>query len=97
MSGLELGIGTCKIRLRLADILLVPQIKCPQSNIKRYRTICASIKAVGLIKPLAVHPIEGAPGKYWLLDGYLRLCALKELGMAEADCLTADSKPKETP
>ena len=73
----------------LADILPVRQIKDPQSNIKRYRTIRASIKEVGMIEPLVVYPQKGAPGKYLLLDGHLRSLRLKDLGETEADCIIA--------
>jgi ParB/RepB/Spo0J family partition protein len=78
-----------RIRIPLADILPVRQVNDPQSNIKRYRTIRASIKEVGLIEPLSVYPQKGAPGKYLLLDGHLRHFALKELGETEAECIIA--------
>ena len=76
-----------KVRIPLVDILPVRQVKDPPHNIKRYRTIRASIKEVGLIEPLSVYPQKGAPGNYLLLDGHLRHFALKDLGHAEADCL----------
>jgi ParB-like chromosome segregation protein Spo0J len=36
-----------------------------------------------------VYPQKDAPGKYLLLDGHLRLFALKELGQTVADCIIA--------
>ena len=74
----------------LADILPARQIKDPQKNISRYRTIRDSIKEVGMVEPLVVYPQKGAAGKYLLLDGHLRLFALKELGETEADCIIAN-------
>lgn len=68
------------VRLALTDVLPVRLIKDPQSNIERYRTICTSIKEVGMIEPLVVYPQKGSTEKYLLLDGHLRLFALKELG-----------------
>lgn len=88
MSEPKLGFEMRKLRLPLADILPVRQIKEPH-NIKRYRTIRASIKEVGLVEPLAVFPQKDSPGKYLLLDGHLRHLALKELGEIEADCIVA--------
>jgi ParB-like chromosome segregation protein Spo0J len=88
MSDLKLGFEMKKVRLPLSDVLPVRQIKEPH-NIKRYRTIRASIKEVGLIEPLAVFPQRESPGKYLLLEGHLRLVALKELGETEADCIVA--------
>ena len=88
MSDLEFGFEMRRIRLPLTDILPVRQFKEPQ-NIKRYRTIRASIKEVGLIEPLMVFPQKGGGGKYLLLDGHLRLLALKDLGQNEAECLIA--------
>ncbi|NUB05179.1 chromosome partitioning protein [Azospirillum sp. Vi22] len=59
----------------------------------KYRTILATIREVGIIEPLAVHPEGRGTGEddryYILLDGHLRLEALKELGGTEAVCLVS--------
>lgn len=58
----------------------------------KYRAIVASVREVGVIEPLAVHPEDrksGGKNFYILLDGHLRLEALKELGATEAICLVA--------
>jgi ParB-like chromosome segregation protein Spo0J len=89
MSEPKLAFELKEIRVSLDDILPTRLIKDPQSNIKRYRTIRSSIKEVGMIEPLMVHPQKGAEGKYLLLDGHLRLFVLKELGEKEADCIVA--------
>jgi ParB-like chromosome segregation protein Spo0J len=90
MTDIRVGFEMRKIRLSLAVILPVRQIKDPQKNIRRYRTIRASIKEVGLIEPLMVHPQKDGSGTYLLLDGHLRYFALKELGDTEADCIIAN-------
>jgi len=89
MNELKLGFEMRKIRLSLSAILPVRQIKDPQKNIRRYRTILASIKEVGMVEPLVVYPQKNGPGKYLLLDGHLRLFALKDLGESEADCIVS--------
>jgi len=89
MNDVKIGFEMRRVRIPLADILPVRQVKDPQHNIKRYRTILASIKEVGLIEPLSVYPQKGSAGKYLLLDGHLRLFALKDLGEAEAECIVA--------
>ena len=57
---------------------------------KKYTTILTSIRELGVIEPLAVHRkhtnVEGAAA-FVLLDGHLRLHALKALGAREALCL----------
>ena len=56
----------------------------------KFRTILASIKEVGIIEPLVVYP-DRPKGRgehsYILLDGHLRLEALKTLGATEVICL----------
>jgi ParB/RepB/Spo0J family partition protein len=89
MSDMKVGFEMRRVRIPLGDILPIRQVKDPHSNIKRYRTIRASIKQVGLIEPLAVYPQKGSPGKYLLLDGHLRHYALKDMGETEADCIVA--------
>jgi ParB/RepB/Spo0J family partition protein len=95
MSELKLGFEMKKIRLPLGDILPVRQIG-GQERIDRYQTIVRSIKEVGMVEPLMVHPQKGASGKYLLVDGHLRLHALRELGETEADCIIANDDESYT-
>jgi ParB-like chromosome segregation protein Spo0J len=90
VTDVKIGFAMRKIRLSLTAVLPVRQMKNPQKNIRRYKTIRASIKEVGLVEPLVVHPQKDGPGTYLLLDGHLRYFALKELGETEADCIIAN-------
>src|SRR3984957_510270 len=90
MSDFKVGFEMRKVRLPLAVILPVRQVKDPQKNIRRYQTIRASIQEVGLVEPLMIHPQRDADGLYLLLDGHLRYFALKELGETEADCIISN-------
>lgn len=89
MNQITLGFETRRIRLALANILPLRQVTNPLDNIRRYRTIRASIREVGLVEPLMVYPHKEEAGKYLLVDGHLRLFALKELQQTEAECLIA--------
>jgi hypothetical protein len=55
---------------------------------RKFLQIKASIQEVGLIEPLSLSPNQ-INKKHVLLDGHLRLLALKELGVATAPCLIA--------
>jgi hypothetical protein len=89
MSEIKVGFEMRKVRLALENILPMRQIKDPQKTVQRYKTIVVSIKEVGLVEPLVVHPQKDGPGKYVLLNGHLRYFALKELGETSADCIIA--------
>lgn len=56
---------------------------------KKYRMVVTSIKEIGLIEPLAVSPVDRKTGQHVLLDGHIRLLALRELGHTEVTCLVA--------
>ncbi len=86
---MKLGFEMRRFKVPVDKILPVRQVKDPKNNIRRYRTILASIKEVGMIEPLMVYPQKGGDGRYLLLDGHLRLIALKELGETEAECIEA--------
>jgi hypothetical protein len=90
MSDAKIGFEMRKIQVALENILPVRQIKDPQKSAHRHRTIVVSLKEVGLVEPLVVHPQKDAPGKYLLLDGHLRFFALQELGEKYADCIIAN-------
>ena len=60
--------------------------KTLQQSVK-YSRIAASISEVGIIEPLSVARQKG--GAYLLLDGHVRLAALREQEIGEAPCIIA--------
>ena len=77
------------ITLPLASIHPIRQIKPSDHAFGKYKAVVSSIREVGVIEPLIVHPQRGSRGTYLLLDGHMRLKALQELGRTEAFCLVA--------
>ena len=70
---------------------LMPSKKVPDGvmTTRKLKQILSSIREIGLIEPLSViKPDPDAPG-FLLLDGNLRVLALKELGQDVAPCLIA--------
>ncbi len=63
--------------------LITPGIKYA----KKFRRVAESINEVGIVEPLVVYPVQGKKSQYLVLDGNLRLEALKDLGWSEAPCL----------
>ena len=77
------------IMLPLSAIHPIRQVKPTDHAFGKYKAVVASIREVGVIEPLIVHPQRGSRGVYLLLDGHMRLKALHELGRTEAFCLVA--------
>lgn len=68
---------------------LLPTKRLPQgleASVK-YRRIAASVGEVGVIEPLSVVRQKG--GTYLILDGHVRLAALRAQGAREAQCILA--------
>ena len=89
MNTPKIGFGKQRITLPLDKILPVRPVKDPDKSVSRYQSIVASIPEIGVIEPLMVFPQKGNEGFYLLLDGHLRLHALRDLGIPEVDCLVA--------
>ena len=70
---------------------LLPSRKAPDglANSRKFKQIMSSIDAVGLIEPLTIAKAEKGSGMHLLLDGHIRLIALRELGFTDAPCLIA--------
>lgn len=83
----KISFGKERLRLPLDKILPVRVIKDPEKSVSRYQSIVSSIRDIGVIEPLMVYPQKGNEGCYLLMDGHLRLHALRELGIPEVDCL----------
>lgn len=56
---------------------------------KKYQQILSSIRSIGIVEPPAVIGDPIRQGMYLLLDGHLRIEALKELGTEQVRCLIA--------
>lgn len=65
--------------------LITPAIK----KSPKYAQIVASIGEVGLVEAPVVARDRGERGKYLLLDGHLRIEALKDMGKTEVECLVS--------
>lgn len=72
------------ILLPLTRILLTRKIDKVQEQSVKFKSIFSSVKEIGIIEPLVVYP-EGED--FILLDGHLRLLALKNLGKVDTLCL----------
>jgi hypothetical protein len=77
------------IELPLEVILPIRKIKSPH-NLRRYQAIVKSMREVGMIEPLVVHPQKDKSGTFILLDGHLRLLALKQIGKTVAECIISN-------
>lgn len=89
MTRVRRGFDGQTIAIPIERILPTRQVPKSLHQSPKFRTILASIREVGVIEPLAVHPERTRGDFYILLDGHLRLEALKELGAAEAICLVS--------
>ncbi|MFX3544359.1 plasmid partitioning protein RepB C-terminal domain-containing protein [Ralstonia mannitolilytica] len=89
MSRPPLGFIPEPIMLALDRIL--PSRKTPEglNTSRKFKQIMASMEAVGLIEPLSVGKADKATGQHILLDGHMRLLALRQLGYVDAPCLIA--------
>lgn len=72
------------------DVILPMKTLRPDVKLSsKYRQIITSIRAVGLVEPPVVVPDPERPGGYFLLDGHLRLEALRDLGHTAVSCLVS--------
>jgi ParB-like chromosome segregation protein Spo0J len=88
MSHTKLGFIPEPLTLPLDQIL--PVRKPPEGvHISRkFKQIVTSIQEIGLIEPLSVGKADKA-GRHILLDGHMRLLALRQLEFTDAPCLVA--------
>jgi ParB-like chromosome segregation protein Spo0J len=75
--------------LPLDKIFPTKRLKDATASSPKYKRVLASIRVLGIIEPIVVYPQSGKSGNYILLDGHMRLHALKDLGVEETFCLVA--------
>lgn len=89
MKTISLGFVLETTTVPLANLL--PSRKIPEGldTSKKFKQIRCSIEEVGLIEPLSVTPEIQNTGNHMVLDGHVRLIALRDLGHGDAPCLVA--------
>ncbi|WP_137925841.1 plasmid partitioning protein RepB C-terminal domain-containing protein [Cupriavidus sp. 2SB] len=89
MSGITLGFIPEPLNVPVICILTSRRTPEGISTSRKFKQIKSSIEEIGLIEPLTVTPANQQSGQHVLLDGHIRLIALRDLGFVEASCLVA--------
>mgnify|MGYP003615122325 FL=1 len=74
------------IEIGVEELLPTKNISIHAMKCRKYGQVLSSIREVGLIEAPVVAPLKKGKG-YLLLDGHLRIMALKELGVEWVSCL----------
>ncbi|WP_373084846.1 plasmid partitioning protein RepB C-terminal domain-containing protein [Sneathiella sp.] len=77
------------LRIPIADILPLRDLRPVIRKSQKYRQIASSIVEVGIIEPPVVVPDPLAKDRFRLLDGHIRLDILASQGVSEVVCLIA--------
>lgn len=88
-GGVAWGFEAQSVSLALEALVPLKPLKDGVKLSAKYRQIVTSIRAVGLVEPPVVCPDTATPGAYFIVDGHLRVEALRELGHAEVACLVS--------
>lgn len=87
--GVRLGFESEGVRLQIAALAPMKSLRPSVKLSAKYRQILTSVQAVGLVEPPVVIADQLDNQRYFLLDGHLRIEALKDLGHTEVVCLVA--------
>ncbi len=82
-----MGFEGASRRLAISDIQPLKIVSDAIKKTPKYAQIVASIGEIGIVEPPVVTRDRNDPGKYLLLDGHLRIEALKDRGETEVVCL----------
>ncbi len=86
---IHLGFDRDFLTIPVEAIVPLKTLPVGAKESRSYSQVLSSIEAIGLIEALVVMADAKNAGTWFLLDGHLRLEALKELGIAEVECLLA--------
>lgn len=91
MKDTNVPLGFLPKPLVISVEALLPSIKLDTHICKsqKYLQIRDSIREIGLIEPLVVSAVIRKTGQHTVLDGHLRLQAMKDMGLVEVPCLVS--------
>ena len=85
----QIGFEGQAIEMSLDNLLPTRSVQPEFRKTRKFAQIRSSIREIGLIEPLIVTPPDRASGLHMLLDGHLRLLAMRELGLQTVTCLVS--------
>lgn len=88
-GGVRLGFERDIVVLKLTQIVPLKTLRPGAKESKKYTQILSSVRAIGLVEPPVVTPDPKQQGVYFLLDGLLRIEALKDIGSDDVECLVS--------
>ncbi len=86
-GGIAIGFDSDMVTLRIDQIVPIKVVANTLQKSSKYKQILSSIREVGVIEPPVVVPEGKSKERFILLDGHMRIEALKELGSDEVVCL----------
>jgi hypothetical protein len=75
------------VLLKIDQIVALKVLRSGANSGKKYAQIVSSVRSIGLVESPVVLPDRKHPGVYFLLDGHLRIEALRDLNVSEVECL----------
>ena len=78
--GIKTAFASAAVPLKLSTLRISRPLPAPALVSKKFYQVLASIAAVGLVEPVVVTAVGESAESYRVLDGRLRLEALRRLG-----------------
>lgn len=85
----KLGFERRAIHLRLEQIVPLKVIRPGTKESKKYAQIVRSVRAIGLVEAPVVTRDAAHSDRFFLVDGHLRIEALRDIGVNDVECLIA--------
>ena len=76
---IEIAFEDRRIMVPLEHLVPVKLVSPSTKNSKKFEQIAISVKEVGLVEPLVVHPAKGRKRQFLLLDGHMNDYGTKTL------------------
>lgn len=88
-GGVKLSFEQETIVVPLTRLIPTKILRPGMKDSRKYAQIVGSIRVIGLVEAPVVTPDPKQHGTYFLLDGHLRIEALKDIGVEEVNCLVS--------
>jgi hypothetical protein len=85
----SMGFERATTRVPFDQIQLLRPVTDAVRQTRKFQQIKTSVREIGLVEPLVIARDRNGLARYLLLDGHLRLEALKDLGQTDAPCLVS--------